>query len=83
MLYGLFDEVEEVDAEKPYFKPLRVCDMSVFNEIKVLEYVASKLAKMSSTMLSKTNHKEDAWLKYKKDTKLLVPFSEAFTLRAL
>jgi putative zinc finger/helix-turn-helix YgiT family protein len=85
VLYGLFDEVEEIDGEKTYFKPLRVCNMSVFNEneIKVLEYVASKMAKMSSTMLSEINHKEDAWLKYKQDTKLLVPFSEAFTLRAL
>lgn len=85
VLYGLFDEVEEIDDEKPYFKPLRVCDMSVFNEkeIKVLEYVASKMAQMSSTMLSEKNHKEDAWLKYKQDTKLLVPFSEAFSLKAL
>jgi len=85
VLYGLFDEVEEIDDEKPYFKPLRVCDMSVFNEkeIKVLELVASKMAQMSSTTLSETNHKEDAWLKYKHDTKLLVPFSEAFSLKSL
>jgi putative zinc finger/helix-turn-helix YgiT family protein len=85
VLYGLFDEVEEIDAEKTYFKPLRVCDMSVFNEneIKVLESVASKMSKMSSTTLSEINHKEDAWLKYKQDTKLLVPFSEAFFLKAL
>lgn len=85
VLYGLFDEVEEIDGEKPYFNPLRVCDMSVFNEkeIKVLEYVASKMAQMSSTMLSEINHKEDAWLKYKQDTKLLVPFNEAFSLKAL
>jgi uncharacterized phage-associated protein len=85
VLYGLFDEVEEIDAEKPYFKPLRVCDMSVFHEdeMKVLEYVADKMAKMSSSMLSEINHQEDAWLKYKQDTKLLVPFSEAFFLKAL
>ena len=50
---------------------------------KSLEYVADKMANMSSTMLSETNHKEDAWLKYKQDTKLLVPFSEAFFLKAL
>ena len=85
VLYGVFDEVEEVDDEKPYFKPLSVCDMSVFNdnEIKVLEYVADKLARQASTALSETNHQEDAWLKYKHDTKLLVPFSEAFSLKAL
>lgn len=85
VLYGIFDEVEEVDGEKPYFKPLRVCDLSVFdeNEIRVLELVAEKMAKLASTVLSETNHTEDAWLKYKHDTKLLVPFSEAFMLRAV
>lgn len=85
VLYGIFDEVDEIDDEKPYFKPLTVCDLSVFNEneIKVLEYVAEKMAKQASTTLSETNHTEDAWLKYKHDTKLLVPFTEAFSLRAL
>lgn len=85
VLYGIFDEVEEIDDEKPYFKPLSVCDLSVFteNEIRVLEYVAEKMAKQASSVLSETNHTEDAWLKYKHDTKLLVPFSEAFSLRAL
>lgn len=85
VLYGIFNEVEEIDDEKPYFKPLTVCDLSVFseNEVRVLEYVAEKMAKQASTALSETNHLEDAWLKYKHDTKLLVPFSEAFSLRAL
>ena len=85
VLYGLFDEIDEVDGEKPYFKPLKVCDMSVFTEAetRVLEYVAEKMAKQMSSTLSEINHKEDAWLKYKHDTKLLVPYSEAFTLRAL
>lgn len=85
VLYGIFDEVEEIDDEKPYFKPLTVCDLSVFseNEVRVLEYVAEKMAKQASIALSETNHLEDAWLKYKHDTKLLVPFSEAFSLRAL
>lgn len=85
VLYGIFNEVEEIDDERPYFKPLTVCDLSVFNEneIRVLEYVAEKMAKQASTALSETNHMEDAWLKYKHDTKLLVPFSEAFSLRAL
>lgn len=85
LLYGLFDEVEEIDAEKPYFKALQTCDMSVFNdkEIEVLEYVSGKLAEMSSTALSAINHKEDAWLNYRYDTKMLVPFSEAFALRAI
>lgn len=85
VLYGIFNEVEEIDDEKPYFKPLTVCDLSVFseNEVRVLEYVAEKMAKQASTALSESNHLEDAWLKYKHDTKLLVPFSEAFSLRAL
>lgn len=85
VLYGIFDEVEEIDDERPYFKPLTVCDLSVFceNEVRVLEYVAEKMAKQASTALSESNHLEDAWLKYKHDTKLLVPFSEAFSLRAL
>ena len=85
VLYGLFDEVDEIDDEKPYFKPLTVCDLSVFNEneVRVLEHVAEKMAKQASTALSEINHAEDAWLKYKHDTKLLVPFSEAFSLRAL
>lgn len=85
VLYGIFDEVEEIDDERPYFNPLTVCDLSVFseNEVRVLEYVAEKMAKQASTALSETNHLEDAWLKYKHDTKLLVPFSEAFSLRAL
>lgn len=85
VLYGIFDEIEEVDDEMPYFMPLRVCDMSVFNEdeIKVLECVAQKMANLMSSSLSEINHKEDAWLKYKHDTKLLVPFSEAFSLKAL
>lgn len=85
VLYGIFDEVDEIDDERPYFKPLTVCDLSVFNEneVIVLEYVAEKMAKQASAALSETNHMEDAWLKYKHDTKLLVPFSEAFSLRAL
>lgn len=85
VLYGIFDEVDEVDDETPYFRPLKQCDLSVFNanEIKVLEYVAENMARLKSTTLSETNHKEDAWLKYKHDTKLLVPFSEAFSLHAL
>lgn len=85
VLYGIFDEVEEVDAEKPYFKPLAVCDLSVFNEkeIRALEQVAAKMAKQLSSVLSEANHRENAWLKYRHDTKLLVPFSEAFTLKAL
>ena len=85
VLYGIFDEVDEVDDEKPYFRPLAVCDLSVFNEneVRVLEYVAETMAKMSSTMLSETNHKEDAWLKYKQSANLLVPFCEAFSLKAL
>lgn len=85
VLYGIFDEVEEVDGERPYFKPLAVCDMSVFNEneMYVLECVAEKMARRSSAALSKANHTEDAWLKYRHDTKLLVPFSEAFALRSL
>lgn len=84
VLYGIFNEVEEVDDEKPYFKPLETCDMSVFNddEINVLECVANKMAKQASSTLSEINHKEDAWLKYRHDTKLLVPFSEAFSLKA-
>ena len=85
VLYGIFDEVDEIDDERPYFKPLTVCDLSVFNEneVIVLEYVAEKMAKQASAALSETNHMEDAWLKYKHDTKILVPFSEAFSLRAL
>lgn len=85
VLYGIFDEVEEVDSEKPYFKPLAVCDLSVFNEkeLRTLEFVAEKMAKQTSAVLSETNHTEDAWLKYRHDTQLLVPFSEAFNLRAL
>ena len=85
VLYGIFDEVDEIDDERPYFKPLTVCDLNVFNEneVIVLEYVAEKMAKQASAALSETNHMEDAWLKYKHDTKLLVPFSEAFSLRAL
>ena len=85
VLYGIFNEVEEIDDERPYFKPLTVCDLSIFseNEVRVLEYVAEKMAKQASTALSETNHLEDAWLKYKHDTKLQVPFSEAFSLRAL
>ena len=85
VLYGIFNEVDEIDAEKPYFRPLTACDKSVFdeNEIRVLENVAGKMANQSSSTLSETNHAEDAWLKYKHDTKLLVPFSEAFSLRAL
>lgn len=85
VLYGIFNEVEEIDDERPYFKPLTVCDLSIFseNEVRVLEYVAEKMAKQTSTALSETNHLEDAWLKYKHDTKLLVPFCEAFSLRAL
>lgn len=85
ILYGLFHEVDEVDEERPYFKPLSNYDMGVFNEkeTRILEYVASSMAKQTSTMLSEANHKEDAWLKYKQDTKLLVPFYEAFFLRAL
>ncbi len=85
VLYGIFDEVEEIDDEKPYFKALVACDLSVFNEneIQVLESVAEKMAKQASATLSDTNHTEDAWLKYKHDTKLLVPFSEAFSLKAL
>lgn len=85
VLYGVFDEVDEVDGERPYFEALTSCDMSVFNEaeIRVLEYVAEKMAKRSSAFLSKINHTEDAWLNYKHNTKLLVPFSEAFKLRAL
>ena len=85
ILYGIFDEIDEVDGENPYFKSLKVCDMSVFNEneIKVLEHVAKKMAKQMSSSLSEINHKEDAWLKYKHDTKLFVPYSEAFSLRAL
>ena len=85
ILYGIFDEIDEVDGENPYFKSLKVCDMSVFNEneIKVLERVAEKMAKQMGSSLSEINHKEDAWLKYKHDTKLFVPYSEAFSLRAL
>lgn len=85
LLYGVFDEIDEVDAEIPYYKPLRECDMGVFNdnEIKVLECVAEKMAKQTCTALSETNHKEDAWLKYNHNTNLLVSFNEAFSLRAL
>ena len=85
VLYGVFDEIDEIDGERPYFMPLKVCDMSVFNddEIKVLEFVAQRMAKQKSSTLSEINHKEDAWLKYKHDTKLLVPYSEAFSLKAL
>ena len=85
VLYGIFKEVDEIDEEKPYFRPLCKYDASVFNdqEQEVLKCVADKMAKQSCTILSETNHKEDAWLKYKNDSKLLVPFSEAFSLRAL
>lgn len=85
ILYGIFNEVDEVDEEKPYFRPITECDMSVFNENerRVLEYVAENMAKKTSTVLSEINHKEDAWSKYNHDTKLLIPFSEAFSLRAL
>ena len=85
LLTKVIFKVEEVDDEKPYFKPLETCDMSVFNddEINVLECVADKMAKQASSTLSEINHKEDAWLKYRHDTKLLVPFSEAFSLKAL
>lgn len=85
VLYGIFDEVDEIDDEKPYFKPLIGCDLSVFNEneTRVLEYVAEKMSKQTSSVLSETNHTEEAWLKYKHNTKLLVPFCEAFSLKAL
>ena len=85
VLYGVFDEIDEVDAEIPYYKALRECDMSVFNdnEIKVLECVAEKMAKHTCTALSEINHKEDAWLKYNHNTNLLVSFNEAFSLKAL
>ena len=85
VLYGVFNEVDEVDDEKPFFKPLCDCDLSVFSEkeVAILEFVAKKMGRLSCSVLSETNHKEDAWLKYKQDTKLLVPFSEAFSLKAL
>ena len=53
VLYGIFDEVDEIDCEKPYFKPLSVCDLSVFNEndIKVLEYVAEKISRINYYVL--------------------------------
>lgn len=84
VLYGIFDEVYEEDDEKPFFKPLKDCDMSVFNgnEVDVLEFVAGEMAGKTSATLSEINHKEDAWLKYKHNAKLLIPFSEAFSLRA-
>lgn len=85
LLYGVFNEVDEIDEEKTYFKPLSVCDVSIFNEKekKVLDYVATRMARQSCAALSETNHTEDAWLKYKHNAKLLVPFSEAFSLRGL
>lgn len=46
------------------------------------ECVAEKMGKLPCSMLSETNHKENAWLKYKQDSKLFVPFDEAFSLKA-
>lgn len=85
IMYGLFKEIDEIDAETPYFVPNTDCHMNVFNtdEKEVLEYVADAMTRLSCNTLSEINHKEDAWTKYIHDTKLLIPFSEAFTLKAL
>ncbi|MCF0163928.1 MAG: DUF4065 domain-containing protein [Bacteroidales bacterium] len=84
VLYGIFDEIEEVDCEKPYFRPLRECDTNVFDdrEISILESVAKVLAHKTCTQLSEINHSENAWLNYRHDAGLLVPFNEAFSLKA-
>lgn len=83
LLYGIFNEVEEIDDEVAYFKPLTEYDMSVFDEreSEVLEYIAQNFAQMSCKALSEMNHKEDAWINYRHDTKQMVPFSEAFGLK--
>lgn len=85
LLYGLFNEVDEVDADIPYFRPLCKSNTSVFNEneLQILEYVADNMAHQTSSRLSEINHQEDAWLKYHHDPKLLIPFSEAFTLKSI
>lgn len=85
VLYGVFKEVDEIDEEIPYFKALCQCDTSVFNqeELFVLTHVANEMGKLSSRTLSKINHSEDSWVKYNHDTKLLIPFNEAFFLKAL
>ena len=51
-------------------------------EIEVMNIIAEKFKDMSCADISALSHKEDAWKDYH-DSKDLIPFNEAFNLKAV
>ncbi len=89
-IYGSFDQIYSDIVEFPSGNPGELLkadispDMSKFSEgdINILEQVVAAFKDAKSNEISHISHNEDAWIKYVTQ-KQIIPFSEAFTLRAL
>ena len=51
-------------------------------EIEVMNIIAEKFKNMSCADISALSHKEDAWINHH-DSKDIIPFNEAFNLKAV
>ena len=88
-VYSTFDEVVPqsklvVDQECVELTAASEADMSCFTdqELELIDMVCAKMKTLSAHDISKLSHSEPAWKNYlhKSET---IPFSEAFTLRAV
>jgi len=51
-------------------------------DLSVMEIVFNCFHNMTATQISEISHREDVWLKYK-DSKELIKFDSAFSLKAI
>ena len=89
VIYSEFDEIHQElrsvgDFVGSVLTSTDKADLSLFteSEIKVMDYVLAKFNNTSSRDLSQLSHKESAWTNHH-DRHEIIPFSEAFQLKAV
>ena len=89
VIYSEFDEIHQEfrsvgDFTGSVLTSTDKADLSLFTEaeIKVMDYVLAKFNNTSSRDLSQLSHKESAWTNHH-DRHEIIPFSEAFQLKAV
>lgn len=86
IIYNVFDEIEEIEkGERTLLIAKANCDTSVFSreELEMLHSVTSRFKGMNASQLSDICHQEKAWLRYKDNPHQSIPYTEAYTLKAL
>lgn len=89
-VYSEFDEIYQIPKHTDKYSGniittnIRDFDLSKLSEkeVRLLKYVCDNLGMKSSSQLTELSHEEDIWKKYC-DSHDVIPFEEAFTIKAI